>query len=98
MKIFTFLLYLVGADLLVGGALLVAYGITGIEWFKSNFRAWDHWQAALFGGDGRHSVSAYCGRAMLNGGPWVLIGIGISINAVFGALHCEDAARKEGLA
>ena len=97
-QIVAHLFYLLGADLALGGALLLGYGLTGAEWFKSNFRAWDHQQAAIFGGDGKHSVSAYCGRAILNGGPRSLVWGGIGINAIFGALHCENAARREGLA
>lgn len=92
------LAYLLGVDLMAGGLLLLGYGVTGIAWFKSVFRAWDYGHAAIAGGDGKHSVSAYCGRVMLKGGPWVLDVLGLVINAIFGALHCENAARREGLA
>lgn len=79
-------------------ALLVAGIAADIQWCRNVFRPWDYLGAALFGGDGKHSISAYCGRVMLKGGPWVLDVLGLVINAIFGALHCENAARREGLA
>ena len=90
-------LYLLVAVAAITVALLVGIYLD-IQWCRNVFRPWDYLGAALFGGDGKHSISAYCGRVMLKGGPWVLDVLGLVINAIFGALHCENAARREGLA
>lgn len=87
------LAYLIGADIALGGLLLAAWGITGIAWFKNVFRGWDYFNAALAGGDGRHSISAYCGAnntIIHRVARW-------GIDAVFGRGHCYQAAVKEGL-
>ena len=95
--IFWHALYLLAAVVAIT-VLLIAGIAADSPWCKSVFRAWDYLGAALFGGDGKHSISAYCGRVMLQGGPWVLDVLGLIINAIFGSLHCENAARREGLA
>lgn len=60
------------------------------------FRAWDNLGAALAGGDGRHSISAYCGRHHANGTSWICgVLLYAAINKVFGAAHCDNAYRAE---
>lgn len=92
-EILRHLAYLLGLDLMAGGLLLLAYGVTGLEWFKSVFRAWDYGHAAIAGGDGKHSVSAYCGA---NNTRIHRIGRAI-IDGLFGTGHCTQAALREGL-
>lgn len=79
---------------------LLAGIVLDFQWCRNVFRPWDYLGAAIFGGDGKHSISAYCGRAMLAEGQptaWqiVLVLLGGVINGIFGSLHCQDAARKE---
>lgn len=89
-------LYLMIVVAAITAALLAGIWLD-IRWCRNVFRPWDYLGAAVFGGDGRHSISAYCGRAKLNGGPRVLVWIGGVIDARFGAGHCTDAARNEEL-
>lgn len=84
--------YLLGLIFAITGLLLVGSAL-GIERCRCMFRAWDYLGAAMLGGDGRHSISAYCGagKAVAHAvGRWLIDGI-------FGKGHCEEAARKEGL-
>lgn len=80
--------------------LLLAGILVDIQWCRNVFRPWDYLGAAVLGGDGKHSISAYCGRAMLSEDPptpanIALVLLGGLINRIFGSLHCENAARKE---
>lgn len=93
------LLYVLAAIVVITVVLLAGVAAR-IEWCRRVFRAWDYLGAALGGGDGRHSISAYCGRAMLSEDPptpanIALVLLGGLINGIFGSLHCENAARKE---
>lgn len=84
-------LYVLAAIVGVTCLLLAGFAVTGLAWFKNVFRAWDYLGAALFGGDGRHSISAYCGaRPSLHA-------LRVIVDALFGKGHCFQAAKKEGL-
>mgnify|MGYP001591248024 CR=1 FL=1 len=87
------LLYLLILIVAITGLLMIGYDATGIAWFKNVFRAWDYLGAAILGGDGKHSISAYCGaRDGISHqlGRWI-------IDGTFGKGHCWVAARREGL-
>ena len=85
-------LYLLAFDLAVW-ALLVLGAAADIQWCRSSFRGWDFFHAALLGGDGKHSISAYCGAYRT---PPHLLGRW-AIDLLFGRGHCHEAAVKEGL-
>lgn len=87
------LAYLLVAIVLITAILLIGYGATGLAWFKNVFRAWDYLGAAILGGDGRHSISAYCGAR-----DTAAHRIGrFAIDTLFGVGHCAEAAKREGL-
>ncbi len=92
-------LYLLVAIAAITVALLAGIWLD-IQWCRNVFRPWDYLGAAIVGGDGKHSISAYCGRAMLNKSSRVAVRIALGllgrlINLIFGSQHCQDAARKE---
>lgn len=74
-------------------ALLLLGAVLRVVWCQNVFRAWDHLGAALFGGDGEHSISAYTGARAYAGAAYVEV----LIDGIFGEGHCRAAARKEGL-
>lgn len=76
-------------------ALVFGAAVLEISWCRNVFRAWDYLGAALLGGDGQHSISAYCGVAIHQGGA--LRFVGYAIDRLFGQGHCVGAARQEGL-
>lgn len=83
--------------LLVAIAAITAVLLAGIwfdiQWCRNVFRPWDYLGAALFGGDGKHSISAYCGA-----NNTVIHRIGRTIiDGLFGKGHCTQAALREGL-
>lgn len=84
------LAYILGSVIAITVLLIV--GIHGgSEWCRSVFRAWDYLGAAICGGDGKHSISAYLGRGTT---IWHRVGRFI-VDAMFGQGHCEEAAKKE---
>ncbi len=84
--------YLLAAIILITVALLVGI-VLGSSWCKSVFRSWDYLGAAIFGGDGIHSISAYTGAHAYPGAAY----IEPLVDGIFGKGHCAGAARKEGL-
>ena len=64
-------------------------------WCRAVFRPWDYLGAAIFGGDGRHSISAYCGRAVEERGLWILQFLARRIDSLFGQGHCKKAWMEE---
>jgi hypothetical protein len=87
-------LYLLAAIVAIT-VLLIAGIAADSPWCKSVFRAWDYLGAAIFGGDGRHSISAYCGRAQRDNGPGALQDLAVVIDFIFGKDHCVEAANRE---